>query len=67
MDVTGQIFDMDPKTFTLGSMFAMQVWESAIVVAPCSTCQCSFGCLAAWHEGMGGWGWGQIKCGSMRT
>jgi hypothetical protein len=25
MDVTGQTFDMDPKTFTLGSMFAMQL------------------------------------------
>ena len=25
MEVTGQNFDMDPKTFTLGSMFSMQL------------------------------------------
>ncbi len=25
MEVTGQHFEMDPKTFTLGSMFAMQL------------------------------------------
>lgn len=25
MAVTGQVFDLDPKTFTLGNMFAMQL------------------------------------------
>lgn len=29
MEVTGQEFDMDPKTFTLGNMFAMQLHKYA--------------------------------------
>lgn len=29
MEVTGQELDMDPKTFTLGNMFAMQLHKYA--------------------------------------
>lgn len=29
MEVTGQNFDMDPKTFTLGNMFSMQLHKYA--------------------------------------
>ena len=29
MEVTGQNFDMDPKTFTLGNMFSMQLHKFA--------------------------------------
>lgn len=33
MELTGQEFDMDPKTFTLGAMFAMQLDKVAEEVA----------------------------------
>lgn len=36
MEVTGQNFDMDPKTFTLGNMFSMQVGGGGM--ACCSAC-----------------------------
>ena len=33
MNVTGQQFDMDLKTFTLGNMFAMQLQQHAAAIA----------------------------------
>jgi hypothetical protein len=51
MEVTGQNFDMDPKTFTLGNMFSMQLHKYAEEIGKITNAAVKVG-ICSWLPGL---------------